>query len=94
MLEIKELIWDEWNIAHIAKHGVTPETFEEICYGSHIERKGYRERLFLVGPTKAGRMLSLILEDKWEGKFYPITAFDASKRSIAEYNEEKGGVKA
>lgn len=93
MIEIKDLIWNEKNIAHIARHGVTPEIYEEVCYGPHIERKGHEGRLFLVGQTKGGRMLSLVLEPKGEGRFYPITAHDSSKRSKAEYEEEKGGVK-
>ena len=39
-------------------------------------------------------MLTLILEKKTEGVYYPVIAFDASKRSIAEYNTEKRGVKS
>ena len=32
-LTISELLWDDWNEAHIARHHITPEEVEEICFG-------------------------------------------------------------
>jgi uncharacterized DUF497 family protein len=87
---VKKLIWDGWNVAHIARHNVIPDEIQEVCDSDRIEREAYEHRIFLIGPTKEGRMLSVILEPTEEQSVYkPITAFAASKRSIQDYQEEK-----
>ena len=94
---IKSLIWDDWNVAHIARHDVLPNEVEEVCAGNRIEREAYRQRIFLVGTTKTRRILTVILEPREEqGVYRPITAYEASKRSIKAYQEEnkRGGDKA
>ena len=94
---IKKLLWNEKNIAHIALHNILPSEVEEVCQGDRIERKGHINRAFLVGPTHTGRMLSVILDPTAEiGVYYPVTAYEASKRSIQDYQEEKkrGGEEA
>ena len=41
MIKIEELVWDNWNIEHIGKHGVKVIEAEEACsYGSRYEPKG------------------------------------------------------
>jgi len=35
-MEIDELDWDDWNQAHITKHGCTLEDVEFICNGDHV----------------------------------------------------------
>jgi len=96
-LDIKRLLWDDWNVAHIARHDVVPNEVEEVCEGKHVERKGWRQRIFLIGTTKKDRILTVILEPTENtGEYRPITAYDASKRSIKTYEEEmkRGGDKA
>ena len=41
-MRIDELLWDDWNIEHIAGHGVEPDEVEEACYDPHhwVERAG------------------------------------------------------
>ena len=91
-VRIKKLLWSEKNIAHIALHNILPSEVEEVCYGERIERKGHSNRAFLVGLTQQGRMLSVILDPtEEEGVYFPVTAYDASKRSIKDYEDEKSG---
>jgi len=86
---IRELIWDDWNTAHIAKHDIIPDKVQEVCNSNRVEREAYEQRIFLIGPTKNGRMLSVVLEPTENPDVYkPITAFNASKRSIQDYQEE------
>ena len=86
MLVIRRLIWDSWNVAHIARHVVTPDEVEEVCHGEYIVRQTYDERLLLIGPLLIGpalngRMLVVILgPTKKRGVFYPVTARSASKK--------------
>jgi len=96
-LVIKRLVWDEWNIAHIARHNVIPQEVQEVYEGQPVERKGHRNRIFLIGQTEKNRMLTVILnQTEQEDVYRPITAYDASKRSIKDYQEEKklGGEEA
>lgn len=83
MILVKELVWDDWNKEHIAKHGVSTGEIEEVCHGVYITIVSYRKRIQLLGRTKKGRELMIILspEDRelnvyGSGIYYPITAFD------------------
>ena len=83
MIVVKELIWDEWNREHLARHEVSKEEVEEVCHGKYKAKASYRKRIQLSGETKNGRRLTIILspegrnlEKYEEGIYYPITAFE------------------
>lgn len=59
-LRIDDLRWDDWNRAHIAKHAVLPEEVDDVVAGEPSARETYKNRVQLVGPTSAGRMLSIV----------------------------------
>lgn len=61
MITIRRLIWDDWNIAHIARHDVTPDEVEEVCHGDPMTSQTYKRRIRVIGPTETGRMLTVIL---------------------------------
>ena len=90
---IRRLIWDEWNIAHIARHNIIPEEVEEICHGDPLVQKGKKGRIALVGLTKSGRMLRVILDPEEIDTYYPVTAHTASKKDKELYKQEKEGEK-
>ncbi|MGI8419822.1 MAG: hypothetical protein ACR2LN_04210 [Candidatus Levyibacteriota bacterium] len=82
MIVIKVLIWDVWNKEHIAKHGITIQEVEEICYGEREITESYRKRILLEDETKEGKRIAIILspEDRdlqtyGQGIYYPITAY-------------------
>lgn len=91
MVSIRRLIWDPWNVAHIARHQVTPEEAEEVCHGPVWTSATYAGRLRVVGPTQAGRMITVILAPRDSGIYYPVTARPASRKERKLYLEEKGG---
>jgi len=33
---ITEVLWPEDRVDHISRHGVSPEDFEEVCFGSSL----------------------------------------------------------
>jgi hypothetical protein len=87
---IKKLLWDWWNIAHIAAHKITPREVQEVCDREPVVRKGHKNRIFLIGSTEKGRMVSVILDPTEQADVYkPVTAYEASKTSIQDYQEEK-----
>ena len=92
MINIRRLIWDEWNVAHIARHSVTPEEVEQVCHTDPVTQKGKKGRLLVFGPTKNARMLTVILNsEKGKGVYYPVTAYKASNKLIKIYLNQKGG---
>lgn len=83
MIVVTGLIWDDWNKTHITNHNILPEEVEEICHTTHQIVESYRKRLLLIGKTKKGRTLAIVLspEDRnlqkyGNGIYYPITAFE------------------
>jgi uncharacterized protein len=94
MAFVRRLIWDAWNVAHIARHQVTPEEVEQTCHGAPETLTGKKGRLLLIGPTTAGRMIAAVLEPLGRGVFYPVTARPASRKERRYYQEQqaqKGG---
>ncbi|HLF72173.1 MAG TPA: BrnT family toxin [Dehalococcoidia bacterium] len=90
MVYVRKLRWDIWNVAHIARHDVTPDEVQQVCKREPFASQTYRERLRLIGPTSAGRMLTIILEPEGAGVFYVITARPASRKERRRYEEVNG----
>jgi hypothetical protein len=90
MLRVRRLIWDAWDVAHIARHEVTPDEVEQVCHGNVLVQQGHSGRTVLVGPTVAGRMLEIVLDpEPNNGVYYVVTAHPASKKDRALYDTEK-----
>lgn len=89
---IEQIVWDEWNVAHIARHQVTPGEVEEVVWGEPLAGETYAGRL--IGLTRKGRMLTVILAPKGTGAYYTVTARAASKKERVLYREWKGGEQA
>jgi uncharacterized DUF497 family protein len=91
---IKQLIWDSWNIPHIARHKVIPKEVEQVCHGSYITVSTHDGRVLAIGPTNKKRMLAIVLAPKSKGLYYPVTARDADKKERQKYQQLKlkGGV--
>lgn len=92
MALIGDLVWDVWNVNHIARHGVVPTEADEVCSNAVIIRQSYADRIVVIGPTNAGRMLTVILEplDPDTKTNYVVTARPASRRERRLYREEIG----
>lgn len=79
----------EW--AHIARHGIIPDEVEEACHGDPYTDEGKKGRIRLVGPTRSGRMLAVILDpEEGEGVYYPVTARPASRQERRLHRGQKG----
>lgn len=80
MIKIKQLVWDEWNVEHIRRHKVSAEEVEEVCRRPTKTLKTYRERLIVLGKTKKGRLLTVVLAPKGKNKYYVVTTRDTSRK--------------
>lgn len=78
MLYIRELIWDDWNEAHIARHYVSRYEVEDVCFDkSSLAVRIRRGRYRVLGRTESGRYLMVILDLTGRNRFYVVTARDA-----------------
>jgi uncharacterized DUF497 family protein len=86
--------WDDGNVRHIARHGVTREEAEQVIENDPLELKpqiiGGEERFPNIGVTDAGRWLVVVLTERGT-KARVVTAFDAGKELIACYIRERWG---
>lgn len=94
ILKIHRLIWSEDRKEHIARHGVTPEEVEEVCFGlSLIQRVKSRKKnpvYYIFGQTDSGRYLFCVVIQFPEGTGYPVTArpmTDKEKRRYTRWRE-------
>lgn len=92
MIFIRRLIWDSWNISHIARHKIIPDEVEAVCHNEPLVLRGQQKnRLLIIGQTKEKRMVTIVLESKGKGLYYPITAYPSDTRDIALYKRLRGG---
>jgi uncharacterized protein len=73
------LIWPMDQIRHVARHGITPEEFEEVCFGKNhmmfrTKSRGPNRAYNFLGRTHAGRYLLCAIIQFPDGNAYPITA--------------------
>jgi len=48
--DIQYLVWDDWNIEHVTKHGASQAEVEAVCFGSPIKYKeSDKSRIFVIG---------------------------------------------
>ena len=87
---VKKLIWDKYNVEHIKKHDVKVQEVEEVAKSTLAHKKAKKGRYLIIG--RAGtRILSVVLNRKGLGIYYPVTARDADKdeRRILYAKEKK-----
>jgi uncharacterized DUF497 family protein len=85
-------LWDEHNIAHVARHAVTPSEVEEVLAGADTlaqtddsHRPG---RLLVWGRTTAGRYLLAVLDPpNPSGTAYVVTARPMTAKERTSYQE-------
>ncbi len=78
------------NVAHVARHGIAIEDVEAACHNDPLVQQGYGGRLLVYGPSRDGRLLTIVLEPKVEEETYGvITARRASRRGRSVYEEQK-----
>ena len=90
---ILELVWDNFNEAHIwERHQLTRAEVEEVAYGPAEKLKvqqTYGGRFFVTGPKADRQLIVIILAPKGEDKFYPVSAKPADRKERHEYREWK-----
>jgi len=93
MVYVRGLVWNDWNVEHIARHNVTPQEVEEACLAGGLVLRGKKGRLVFIAPTRAGAVLAVVLdpEPEEEGIYYPVTGRPASRKERRLYEARKKG---
>ena len=90
-MQIGEFLWPEDRVAHIARHGVTPDEVEEVCFGrAFVQRaksQGSHPVYYVLGQTVAGRYVFCVVIQFPDGRGYPITARPMTDKERRRYNQ-------
>ena len=93
-MRIYEFVWAEDRIDHVARHGVTPEEVEQVCFGRPLVQRAKSEGenpvYYVLGQTNAGRYLFSVVIRFPDGKGYTVTArpmTDKEERRFRRWNE-------
>jgi uncharacterized DUF497 family protein len=92
-MTIHEFIWPEDRIEHIARHGVTPEEVEQVCFARPFVRRGKSEGenpvYYVQGQTEAGRYLFCVVIRFPDGRGYPVTAREMTEKEKRRFRKWK-----
>lgn len=92
-MTIHEFIWPEDRVEHSARHGVTPEEVEEVCFGQPLVRRAKAEGknpvYYVLGQTAVGRYLFAVVMRLPDGRGYPVTARPMTDKEKRRYRRRK-----
>ncbi|MEM9542018.1 MAG: BrnT family toxin [Cyanobacteria bacterium P01_E01_bin.42] len=90
-MKINQLLWPQERITHIARHNVTPEEVEEVCFGFSLvlraKSRGQNPVYYCLGQTTTGRYLFCVVIQFPDGNGFPITARPLTKKEQQRYNK-------
>ena len=87
-LDVGELVFDAVNDAKLTDHGIDVVEVLEVLDREprfFVNRAERRASHVMVGPTLAGRLLVVPIEDWGRGIWRPVTAFDANAWQTRRY---------
>lgn len=85
-MEITDFEWDDDNIEHIAKHGVSTDEVEGVAFDDEPwVKKGRGGTRYLLGYTVAGRYLFVVYVLKGKGSAKVITAMEMDDKTRKLY---------
>ena len=92
-MRIQQIIWPEDRVDHIARHVVTPDEFEEACFGRSLVQRARSEGenpvYYVLGQTNEGRYLLCVVIQFPDGNGYPVTARPMTDKENRRYRQWK-----
>ena len=86
-IKVKLIIFDDYNLGHIAKHKVTKKEVTEAGKNLLYHRRTYKDRYLVIGLSKK-RLITLIVKKIDKTKYYLVTARDSSRVERIKVNEK------
>ena len=92
-MRIHQIIWPEDRVGHIDKHAVSPEEFEEACFGQPLiqrtKSEGENPVHYVLEQTNRGRYLFCVVIQFPDGNGYPVTARTMTGKEKRRYKQWK-----
>lgn len=92
-MRIRRLIWPRDRVDHIARHGITPQEVEEVCFGRSLVLRaksgGDNPTYYVLGQSDAGRYLFCVIIAFPDGNGYPVTAREMTQAEKRRYRAWK-----
>lgn len=95
-MSISQLVWNEEIIEHIARHDVTPEEVEEVCFSGPLilrskqAAKGNNPLYYALGRTESGRYLFIVFVRFKHARAMVVTARDMNQAEKKYYRGRVG----
>lgn len=93
-MNISTIIWPAERIEHIARHNITPEEFEDVCFGHslvlRVKAQGPNPAYQIFGQTEFGEYILCFVVAMPEGVGYPITARPMTLKEVRRYKQWRG----
>ena len=82
--------WNEWNIEHLARHGVEPEAAEQVIREADTPypRRMGEDKLLAWGRGPAGELLQVIFVLDEAGSVYVLHARRLTEREKRRYRRQ------
>ena len=90
-MRIDEFVWSQDRIDHIARHNVTSDEVEEVCFSTALvlraKAEGSNPVYHVLGQTQAGRYLFCVVIQFPGSKGYTVTARPMTNREMRRYRQ-------
>lgn len=87
---VTQLIWDDWNVTHIARHDVVPDAVEQsLSDPDALFLQAKQGRVMVLGRAGVRLLATVLNKQEGDGVYYVITARDMSKNERAFYRAQK-----
>ena len=87
-----EFDWDDHNVKHIARHGITAQEAEEAILieplETDVQLHESEERVLCFGRSRSGRLLTILYAER-RGKIRVVTAYEMTNQQQRIYFEGK-----
>ena len=92
-MRVHQIIWTEDRVDHIARHGISPDEFEQTCFGDSLvyraKSEGPNPVYYVLGVTDARRYLFCVVIQFPDGNGFPVTARDMTANEKRRYKRKK-----
>lgn len=85
---IKELIIEKDRPEHIAKHKIKIAEVKEVVSGDYVYIKSREDRWLLIGKTKPGKFLTIVIGERTEPETYGLVTARPSRKEEREFYQE------
>ena len=86
---IRGFLWDDENVEHIGRHGVSPDEVEEVLSGNPLVLRGRDGRHLAYGPSLGGRYLFAVYVSRRGAGARVLTARDMTEKEKRLYRAKR-----